>query len=399
MKQRIAIIGGLGHVGLPLCETLADCGYPVAAIDRDEAKAALVRSGRMPFIEYGSEEVLRRVIGKTLTVPHLSELGPTIAAADCIIITIGTPLDEHLNPRLEPVINCISDLLPHLRDGQHIMLRSTVFPGTTRRVEAFLRGSGKQIDVSFCPERIVQGHAIKELRELPHVVSGCTPEAVRRAKAIFQRLSGQDTYEACVEVTPEEAELTKLFLNSWRYIQFAAANQFYTIADKLGADYERIRHAMTWRYPRGESLPGPGFAAGPCLVKDTMQLAAACPDGFQLGQAARLVNEGLPRVLVEQAQAKLGSLQGRAVGVLGMAFKANNDDTRDSLSFKLKKLLEFAGASVLCTDELARGTWWSPADEVVGRAELIIVAVMHASYKPLLEGVHKPIISTWGGSQ
>ena len=393
-SDRVAIIGGLGHVGLPLCCVLADCGYRVAAIDRDEAKATTVRAGKMPFVEHGAEEVLGRVIGKTFTVPALSEFGPTIATADHIIVTIGTPLDEHLNPRLEPVINCISDLLPHLRDGQHIMLRSTVFPGTTRRVDAFLRGAGKKIDVSFCPERIVQGHAIKELRELPAIVSGCTPEAVNRAKAIFQRLSGAELYDASIEVTPEEAELAKLYLNSWRYIQFAAANQFYAIADKLGADYGAIRRAMTWRYPRGESLPGPGFAAGPCLVKDTMQLAAAAPDGFQLGIAARQANEGQPKLIVEQLKRKIGPLAGKCVGILGMAFKSDIDDTRDSLSFKLKKLLEFEGAKVLCSDEYAPEFRELGAAELVADSDAVIVAIAHSAYRGLECG--KPAVDLWG---
>jgi UDP-N-acetyl-D-mannosaminuronic acid dehydrogenase len=394
MNRSISIIGGLGHVGLPLCLVLADSGYRAAAIDRDEKKAATVRLGKMPFVEYGADEVLTRVVGRGFTVPHLSQLGGVIAESDTIIVTIGTPLDEHLNPRLEPVINCISDLLPHLRDGQHLMLRSTVFPGTTRRVDAFLRGAGKKIDVSFCPERIVQGDAIKELRELPAIVSGCTPEAVTRAKAIFQRMSGSALYDASIEVTPEEAELAKLYLNSWRYIQFAAANQFYAIADKLGADYSAIRKAMTWRYPRGESLPGPGFAAGPCLVKDTMQLAAAAPDGFQMGVAARQANEGLPALIVAKLRREMGSLSGKTVGILGMAFKSGIDDTRDSLSFKLKKLLEFQGATVLCSDEYATGAGWVTKEEAAG-GDAVIVAVAHSQYRGLVVAERTRTVDLW----
>ncbi len=192
-------------------------------------------------------------------------------------------------------------------------------------------------------------------------------------------------------VEPEEAELTKLFLNSWRYIQFAAANEFYGITESRGLNYDRIRHAMTWRYPRGETLPKPGFAAGPCLLKDTMQLAAAVPDGFLLGQAARLVNEGLPEVII----AKLGDVNGKTVAILGMAFKANIDDTRDSLSFKLKKLLEFAGARVVCSDEHATGDGWMAMGDAIGCADAIVIGTPHDRYGSLrIAG--KTVVDIWG---
>jgi UDP-N-acetyl-D-mannosaminuronic acid dehydrogenase len=391
VNVKISIIGGLGHVGLPLGLVLADSGFEVMALDLSAEKRASVERGHMPFIEYGAEAVLEKVNGRSFRVAEPDAFGIAIEQSDCIIVTIGTPLDEYLNPRLEPVINVMADLLPHLRDGQHIMLRSTVFPGTTRRVNDYLRGAGKKIDVSFCPERIVQGYAIKELRELPHIVSGCTPEAVQRARKIFQQLSGSELYEASVVVEPEEAELTKLFLNSWRYIQFAAANEFYGITEARGLNYERIRHAMAWRYPRGESLPKPGFAAGPCLLKDTMQLAAAVPDGFLLGQAARLVNEGLPEVIIGQ----LGDVNGKTVAILGMAFKANIDDTRDSLSFKLKKLLEFAGAKVVCSDEHATGEGWLSMGDAIGCADAVVIGAPHARYRSLRISGPK-VVDVWG---
>ena len=390
MNLDLGIIGS-GHVGLPFGASTAAANYRTLLVDKNRPMLERVKRGEMPFVEHGAEEVLRRVIGKTLFVADsLAE----ISDVEHIVVTIGTPLDEHQNPRLDVVFDCIAELLPYLRDGQHIMLRSTVFPGTTRRVDSFLKGAGKRIDVSFCPERIVQGHAIKELRELPAIVSGCTPEAVTRAKAIFQKLSGSDLYDASIEVTPEEAELAKLYLNAWRYIQFAAANQFYAIAGRLGADYEAVRKAMTWRYPRGESLPGPGFAAGPCLVKDTMQLVAAAPDGFQLGVAARLVNEGQPALLVEKLKTELGGLSGKTVGILGMAFKGDIDDTRDSLSFKLKKLLEFQGATVLCSDEFATGDGWVSKEDAAG-GDAVVVGVAHSAYRGLVVPGRTVVVDLW----
>lgn len=389
MNHRIAIIGGLGHVGLPLGLVLAERGYSALAIDFAGPVHRIRSTRRLHFVEDGGQELLDAQFGLNWDCTDQYE-----AASECahIIVTIGTPVDEHQNPRLEPVINCIRDLLPYLRDGQHIMLRSTVFPGTTRKVDQFLRDNGKKIDVSFCPERIVQGHAISELRELPHIVSGCSESAVSRAKAIFQKLSGSDLNEACVVVSPEEAELTKLMQNAWRYIQFAVANSFYAIADQYGCDYSQIRKAMTFRYPRGQSLPGPGFAAGPCLVKDTVQLMAASPEGFQLGVAARQANEGLPALMVRG----LGNVAGKRVAILGMAFKGGNDDTRDSLSFKLKKLLEFAGATVLCSDEYAQREGWVTKEVAVSSCDIAIVAVNHSQYAGFQIPANVQVLDMWG---
>lgn len=383
----ISIIGGLGHVGLPLGIILADCGYNVALYDLSLEKRALVRSGRMPFIEYGAEELLGRLLadGSLQVVDTLEEA----ARAQTVVVTIGTPLDEYQNPRLEPVFRLARELKAHLMPGQHVMLRSTVFPGTTRQLAKFLSDTGAE--VSFCPERIVQGHAIRELRELPQIVSGIGPGTAERAAAIFHRM-GVTTNTCLVE----EAELAKLYLNAWRYIQFAAANQFYQIATDRGLDYAKIYEAMTTGYERGKALPKPGFAAGPCLLKDTMQLAAATPNGFQLGRAAALVNEGLPEFVLRRLQRLGGALDHATVGILGMAFKAGIDDTRDSLSFKLKKLLEFAGCRVLCSDEYATGDGWVTKEELVEQSNVVIVGTPHQQYigMKVPQGTH--VCDVWG---
>ena len=150
-----------------------------------------------------------------------------------------------------------------------------------------------------------------------------------------------------VPTTAAEAEFAKLYTNAWRYMKFAVANQFFMIAHAAGQDYGRILDAIRQDYPRATDLPGPGFAAGPCLLKDTMQLAAFTPDHFPMGQSARQINEGLPAYLVAAMERRYGDLTGRRVGILGMAFKGESDDPRDSLSYKLRKLLGWAGVGRL----------------------------------------------------
>ena len=196
-----------------------------------------------------------------------------------------------------------------------------------------------------------------------------------------------------VHLDVEEAELAKLFANTWRYIQFAAANQLFMIANDFGVDFARIRDALKQDYPRLAGMPGPGLAAGPCLLKDTMQLAAFNNNNFTLGHASMMINEGLPMYMVSKLEHEY-DLASMTVGILGMAFKAESDDTRSSLSYKLKRLLRFRAARVLCTDPYAHDDvdLWPLAD-VLAESDLLVIATPHRQYADLDAGV--PVIDVW----
>jgi len=198
-----------------------------------------------------------------------------------------------------------------------------------------------------------------------------------------------------IEVSVEEAELCKLFANAWRYIQFAVSNQFYIIAENLGVDFNRVRKALTDSYERAANLPTAGFAAGPCLLKDTMQLAAFNNNNFLLGHAAMMVNEGLPNFVVEKLQQKY-DLSKTKVGILGMAFKADIDDIRDSLSYKLGKILRFHGATVFYSDEFAQDSTFIPKEELLAKSEVVIVGVPHSIYKEIVIPPETDVIDVWG---
>jgi UDP-N-acetyl-D-mannosaminuronic acid dehydrogenase len=198
-----------------------------------------------------------------------------------------------------------------------------------------------------------------------------------------------------VRVSTREAELAKLMTNAWRYMKFAIANQFLIIADQAGMDYNAILRAIRHDYPRAADLPSPGFAAGPCLLKDTMQLAAFVADHFPMGQSAMQINEGLPAYLVGAMERRYGNLTGRKVGILGMAFKAESDDTRASLSYKLRKLLGWAGAEVLCTDPYVNDERLLPLDEVIRQSEILVLGVPHRTYRTLNLDGHE-VIDVWG---
>jgi len=384
----VVVIGGGGHVGLPLSIALANRGSRVVIYDLDDRAVDTINSGRLPFLEPGAEEPLRRAL-KAGTL-HATSDAAAVATAEILVVVIGTPVDEHLNPDPNAITRALASCRQYFRDGQLLVLRSTVYPGVTALVERFISELGLSIDVAFCPERIAEHKAMEELFTLPQIVSSHSPEGRRRATALFSTLT-----DTIVDLEPEEAELAKLMTNTWRYIKFAAANQFYMMANDRGLDFERIRQGIMQDYPRASDLPGAGFAAGPCLLKDTMQLAAFSDNNFGLGHSAMLVNEGLPLYLVTQLE-KQGDLSSKTVGILGMAFKGGSDDIRSSLAYKLRRVLRFKAREVLATDPLvtsATDESLLPLDEVLSRADLLIIAAPHREYRDLVTEL--PVVDIW----
>jgi UDP-N-acetyl-D-mannosaminuronic acid dehydrogenase len=385
-RHDVVVIGGCGHVGLPLAIALADRGASVLIYDVGKAAVDLVNDAILPFDEPGAADKLTAAVRsgalRASTDPAI------VADAENVIVVIGTPVDEHLNPDPQAIPRALDQCAPYFRDGQLLVLRSTVFPGVTRLVERMVAERGIAMDVSFCPERIAEGRAMTELFELPQIISGTSPQASERAAALFGRLT-----EQVVHLEPEEAELAKLFTNTWRYIKFAAVNQFYMFADSRGLDFERIRAGLSQDYPRAQDMPGAGFAAGPCLFKDTMQLAAFNDNNFALGHAAMLVNEGLPLYVVSQLADK-HDLESMTVGILGASFKAGSDDIRSSLAYKLKRILSFKARRVLMTDPYVTvDPDLVPLEQVLAESDVLIVATPHAEYRRIR--TDKPVADVW----
>lgn len=387
-EHDVVVVGGAGHVGLPLAIAFADRGLTVRVYDVSERAVALVNDGVVPFIEPGAEPMLRRALdeGRIAATTDPAVVG----AAENVVVVIGTPVDEHLNPDPNAIPRALEACSPWFRDGQLLVLRSTVYPGVTALVEKMVAGLGVDVPVAFCPERIAEHRAMTELFSLPQIVSSRSDAGRARASELFGRLTGK-----IIDLEPEEAELAKLFTNTWRYIKFAAANQFYMIANDRGLDFERIRAGLTDDYPRAQDMPGAGFAAGPCLFKDTMQLAAFSDNTFALGHSAMLVNEGLPLYLVSRLEREY-DLENLTVGILGMAFKAGSDDIRSSLSYKLRRVLKFKAKAVLATDPYVPeevDDTLLPLDAVLEKADLLVIATPHEEYRSLR--TDKPVADVW----
>jgi len=384
-ERDVVVVGGCGRVGLPLGIALAQAGLRTTAFDINPTAVEVVNGGTMPFDEPDADwrlaDVRRSGIFDASTDPEV------LTKAEHVIVVVGTPVDEHLNPDPQVVRDAIKGFAQHLRDGQLLVLRSTVFPGVTRLVEQFIDSTGLAVDVSFCPERIAEGKAFVELFELPQIISARTDRVVERATALFKNIA-----QEIVELTPEEAELAKLFTNTWRYIKFAAANQLYMIANDYNLDFERIRAGLRHNYPRAADMPGAGLAAGPCLLKDTMQLAAFHENKFTLGHASMMVNEGLPLYIVGRMESEY-DLPKLTVGLLGMAFKAESDDIRSSLSYKLRRILRFKAGAVLCSDPYVLDDSFVGLDEVLERADILVVGAPHDAYRSFVS--EKPVIDIW----
>jgi UDP-N-acetyl-D-mannosaminuronic acid dehydrogenase len=384
----VVVLGGGGHVGLPLSLAFADAGLRVGIYDTNQATLDRIAAGEMPFLETGAEDLLRRLL-PTGRIAFGTD-GDMIGRTTQLVVVIGTPVDEFLGPSMTIFEQAVSQIAPHLRDGTLVVLRSTVYPGTTGYVRQRLRAAGCTLDVAFCPERIAEGHALEELHTLPQIIGADDDVAADRATALFNKLVSKT-----VRTTTKEAELAKLFTNTWRYMKFAVANQFFMIADQAGVDYTNVLRAIREDYPRAIDMPGPGFAAGPCLFKDAMQLAAFTSDHFPMGQAAMQVNEGLPAYIVSALERRYGGLEGKTVGILGMAFKAESDDPRASLSYKLRKLLGWAGARVVATDPYVKDDRLVTLDCVLAESDILILGAPHKAYRELHVG-GRDVVDVWG---
>lgn len=381
----IAIIGGCGRVGLPLGVRLSLAGFRTLLVDINTEAVRTVRAGRFPFLEEDGDAQLGDALRAGLRV---TTDRTEAAAAGVFIFVTGTPVDEYLTPKMSEVDAVLAEYQDLLRDGHLVILRSTLCPGAMDHVLHRLRATGRRLRLAYCPERVAQGRALAEIGSLPQIIAAFDEESFRQAAGVFASLA-----PAIIRLTPAEAEIAKLMANAWRYLEFAIANQFYMLAEGRDLDFYRIYDAIRLDYPRAASWRSPGLTAGPCLFKDTMQLASFARQFFLLGKVAMHVNEGLADFLVHRVGERLGGpLRDRVVGLLGMTFKADCDDTRSSLSFRIRKALEFHGARVFCHDPwLASST---PLADVLARSEILVIGAPHREYADL--PADRPILDVWG---
>lgn len=371
MGETVAVIG-LGRVGLPFALFLAARGCTVQGIETNPAIVEALNAGRLPFLEEGGQEALTATLGTRFFAG--SDLS-ALRKVETIIITLGTPVDDFNNPIFLPIETLLKGAIPHLHAGQLLVLRSTVAPGATEHLGRLLERVtefriGKDLFLAFCPERIAEGRSFAELPEVPQIAGGVEPASSARAAKFFRVVT-----PTVIETDSRSAELSKLFCNMYRYIDFAIANEFMMIAAQHGRDIYPIVNAINHGYKRG-GLKSPGLTGGPCLYKDGFFLTGKIPYN-ELIAGAWKINETVPAYLVEQVK-PLKAIDGSKAAILGLAFKKNIDDSRNSLAYKLKKILLAEGAEVMVHDPLLPS---QPLEEVLRQADLVFFAINHDAYQ------------------
>lgn len=385
-KREISIIGGAGHVGFPLGLIFSSKGYLVKLVDKNKDNLKKIQSGISPFLEQGSENLLKKMLKmkRLLTTSELRE----VKSSKYIIICIGTPINDNLKPEVQNFINFFKYLKKFLNKKHQVIIRSSVYPGVIDKVYNIIKGRTKNL--SYCPERIVQGKSIKELPDISQLISGINKQSIFNSQKLFKKIS-----KKTIQVKIIEAELIKLFSNAYRYVHFAISNQFYMICKNQKLDFFKIREIMKDGYKRNAHIPMSGFTAGPCLLKDTMQLSYFYNKQFSLGHSAMEINEGMPKFIIDSLEKKY-NLKNKTIGLLGLTFKADSDDIRDSLAIKLLKYLKKRKIKTLYSDEYFYLKGSQKKQELIKKSDIIIIGAPHKKYENLKFSKNKAVVDIWG---
>jgi len=379
MKGITVSVVGIGRVGLPLTLVLANEGLKIFGIGRDQEKIKFLNQKIMPFMEKGADKLLKKYVNKNL---FFTTDYKVIKESEIIILTLGTPVDENMNPVLDQIDESIEQMLPFFKKNQLIILRSTISPKTTFYVKEKIELKtkfriGKNIFLAFCPERIAEGNSIIETKEIPQIIGGIDKISGQKAKEFFEGIGIK-----CVVSDAVSAELAKLFTNMYRYISFAMANEFMVIAESFNRSIHEITNLVNKDYKRG-GLVLPGLTGGPCLFKDGFFLINDNPY-LDLITASWKINEALPLFILKKLHERV-KLRHKKITLLGLAFKPEIDDIRESLSFKIRKALIREQAQLVLHDPYVKDY---PHQEIIydlkkalKGAQIVIIATRHKVYE------------------
>lgn len=383
LRNKIAIFG-VGRVGLPLALVLADNGFQVTGIDVDPYRINLLKHKIMPFLEDDAQPLLTKHSGKNFQVFSQEHIDRIVSENPVIIFTLGTPIDDTYSPNFSDIEKLIRRISPVIKPGHTIILRSTVSPGATEQLARQLEEQtklvlGKSLFLAYCPERIAEGKSVAELKQIPQIVGTLEAGSAKKAAEVFEKIAPEILF-----TKPRAAELSKLFCNMYRYIDFAIGNEFMMISESYGVDIYEVLNLVNKDYKRG-NLKSPGFTAGPCLVKDGFFLIDKSPY-MELVTAAWRLNENIPGYLLSRVKAEIKDLHKKKVAILGLAFKKNIDDTRYSLSPKLQRYFLAEGAKVSVHDPLIDS---EPLEDALKGAEILIMGINHDAFSKInLEYLH-----------
>ena len=384
-NDHISIIGGAGHIGLPLGLAFSKKNFKIHLIDKNKKNLNLIQKNTMPFLEIGAEKILYRALKKKLL--FFEDNLDFLFKSKFIIICIGTPINTNLKPNLDNFYKLIKKIKKKINNDQILIIRSSVYPGTIKKIQQILKY--KNNNIVYCPERIVQSKSLIELPKLPQIIATDNKNKIQETKILFRKITSK-----IIETNILEAELIKLYSNANRYINFAIANQLFSICHKYDLNFKRIRNIMQDGYKRNLNLANAGFTSGPCLLKDTMQLNSFCNNLFELGTAAMKINENIPNLIIDKIK-KIRNYKKKKIGLLGLTFKGETDDIRDSLSIKLLKKLKKLKLKINQSDEYYKLDTNLNKNQLIKRSEIIIIGAPHLAYKKLRISKNKYLIDIW----
>lgn len=385
IRNKISIIGGAGHIGLPLAVKLAEKNFKINIIDTHEENLLKISKNQPPFKEIDLKKRLGKVLKKKLL--SFSKSLKSIKQSKYVIVCIGTPISDKLKPDSKLFYDLFKNLSKYLVRNNHIIIRSSILPGTSVKVYNTIKFNCKNL--TYCPERIVEGFSLKELPIIPQIIAGSNKNTVNEAKNLFKKITKDIIIANFIE-----AELSKIYSNLYRYINFAIPNEMYLISKKLNANFIKIREIMRFNYPRNNGLAKAGFVGGPCLMKDSMQISYLFDKEKSLINAAYETNEKLPEKIVNDLKNK--NFDGKLVGVMGLAFKGDSDDIRGSLSYKLIKILKKNKFKVLFSDPYVDYKNKVSEKELISKSKVIIIGTNHSKYKRLKIPKNKELIDLSG---
>ena len=386
LNYKLTIIGGAGHIGLPLGLLFAKKGIKVNLYDKNLYAIKKINNSELPFVEENGVKLLKKNKKRIFATSNKN----CISKSNVLIVCIGTPVKNN-KPDLIFFLKLFKEIKNLLNPNQLIIIRSSIYPGTCKKIYQFL---GKNFtNISYCPERVVQGKSISELPKLPQIISGISSSAINKSKNLFSLICKKTIVTSILE-----AELIKLFSNAWRYINFSISNEFYMACENFNIKFDRLRKIMIDGYERNKNIPTAGFAAGPCLYKDTMQLNSFLKQSFSLGKVSTKINQKLPYFIYKQLLNKFkNNLKYKKIGILGITFKADIDDIRDSLALELFNLLKRKKLKVIFSDNynltLKKNL---NQKKLISKSDIIIIGAPHKVYKTIKIPKNKYLIDIWG---
>jgi len=383
INNKICIIGGGGHVGLPLGLMLAKKKFEILLLEKNKKLLNLIRKKKYPYKEVYGQEYLNEAYKKKKL--NISSKILDIKHYNVLIICIGTPIKKNLKPDIKYFLDIFFKIKKILNKNHHIIIRSSIYPGVLDKVKNILKTN----NISYCPERIVQGESLIELSKLPQIIAGYNKATIKLSSEIFKKITKKIIFCSMLE-----AEFIKLFTNTYRYIHFSIANQFYLICKTYNINFFKLRKKMMLNYARMQSFPSSGVTAGPCLLKDTMQLSSFSKENFLLGKAAMKINDNLPIHIYKNLKKKI-DFRNKIIGILGLSFKAESDDIRDSVSIKFIKYLKKKKIKYLFSDPYYKNNKIKTINYVIKNSDIIFLLTPHKQYKNIFIPENKIFIDVW----